>query len=370
MTERQWDSSRELGERLYEVGERAGNRARAGASPETDVLNSFRAAGGITHEEVLLMLAAPEDIEEALRVTGAVHAGEVSPSLTRLLGWSDLNRHLKVLSCAACAEQIREDLRLGAQGVGLVRGEAALETAGVLREVFSAWLTAREESRAEFYRRRFIWLWTAYWVSVLQAAGDAPCAISLVQECYMTGFRGKGRDVLDAQLESIFRAVEQCWQAGIDCQPELLIMEPDDAEVFRSVQDFVEEVARQTLGEAGRSVRFRMGVLFGEGSDPEAAADVARIADMIVLDLEAQRFSYWSEEERKELQASFAAAISRIRTIKPELPIRVNGVDASDLRYAYKLGAQEVSCASRHLAAVRLTGARLELRRRSLPWTE
>lgn len=128
MTERQWGARAELGERRLEDQEFIGVE-EIGAneiSPETDLLKHFAMAGGVTHEEVLLLLASPDDIEEALRVSGIRHSGTDRPSLTRLLGWSDRNRRLKVMSRSADPESIARDISQGAQGIGLIRGEDAV----------------------------------------------------------------------------------------------------------------------------------------------------------------------------------------------------------------------------------------------------
>ena len=72
MTERQWGARSELGERRFEDQEFIGVEEIVAneISPETDLLKHFAMAGGVTHEEVLLLLASPDDIEEALRVSG------------------------------------------------------------------------------------------------------------------------------------------------------------------------------------------------------------------------------------------------------------------------------------------------------------
>ena len=259
MTERHWGAGSELGERLWEdekfIG--ADDITANDISPETDLLKHFAMAGGVTHEEVLLLLASPDDIEEALRVSGIRHNGTDRPSLARLLGWSDRNRRLKVMSRSADPESITRDLGQGAQGIGLIRGEDALQH-GLLQEVYSAWLNSRSAEKSALLRRRLIMLWMTYWASVFQAAAGARCAISLLQDARLSNTMDL-REAQDAQLESLFRAMEQCGAEGIDCQLELLAVRPAHADEFISIHNFIEEVAEQTLMDQKRFVRIRYG---------------------------------------------------------------------------------------------------------------
>lgn len=363
MTERHWGAGSELGERLWEDKKfiEAEDITANDFSPETDLLKHFAMAGGVTHEEVLLLLASPDDIEEALRVSGIRHNGTDRPSLTRLLGWSDRNRRLKVMSRSADPESITRDLEQGAQGIGLIRGEDALQH-GLLQEVYSAWLNSRSAEKSALLRRRLIMLWVTYWVSVFQAAAGARCAISLLQDARLSNTMDL-REAQDAQLESLFRAMEQCGAEGIDCHLELLAVRPAHADEFISIHNFIEEVAEQTLMDQKRFVRIRYGALLGEGMSPSAAAEIARLADVLVFDCEGIGNSASSDEAGQKVSA-FSEMISRIRRTKPQLTLRINGVGTADLRMVYRQGIHEVCCHPSELAAIRITGARLEMRRR------
>lgn len=366
MTERQWGAGSELGERLLEDEAfiEAGDITASEISPETDLLKHFAMAGGVTHEEVLLLLASPDDIEEALRVSGIRHNGTDRPSLSRLLGWSDRNRRLKVMSRSADPESIARDIRQGAQGIGLIRGEDALKQ-GLLQEVYSAWLNSRSAEKSALLRRRLIMLWTAYWVSVFQAANGARCAVSLLHDSRLSSMM-ELREAQDAQLESLFRSIEQCSGEGVDCQLELLSVRPAHTDEFISIHNFIEEVAEQTLMDQKRFVRIRYGALLGEGMSPSAAAEIARLADVIVLDSERLEDSAALVESGDKVSV-FSDMIGRIKRTKPQLTLRINGVGTTDLRMVYRQGIHEVCCQPSELAAIRITGARLEMRRRCSP---
>ncbi|GAE09092.1 hypothetical protein [Paenibacillus sp. JCM 10914] len=140
---------------------------------------------------------------------------------------------------------------------------------------------------------------------------------------------------------------------------------PEHAEEFIAIHNFIEEVAEQTLMDQKRFIRIRYGALLREGMDPGAAAEIARLADVIVLDSEG--YEVVDSEEPVDRVSGFAAMISRIRRMKPQLTLRMNGVGITDLRMVYRQGIYEVSCQSADLAAVRIAGARLEMRRRCSP---
>ncbi|MGG3283677.1 PEP-utilizing enzyme, TIM barrel domain protein [Paenibacillus solani] len=361
MTQRQWGAGNE---RLYEHEAWGEAEEANGFTTETDLLKHFAMAGGVTHEEVLLLLASPDDIEEALRVSGIRHSGKTQPALNRLLQWSDRNRRLKVMSQSADADSIIHDLKQGAQGIGLIRGEEALRH-GLLQEVYSAWIQASGTEKSALFRRRLITLWKTYWVSVFQAAKGNKCAVSMLHDEQLMNSLDR-REAQDAQLESLFRAMEQCSMEGTDCQLELLATRPSDVDEFISIHRFIEEVAEQTLMDQKRFVRIRYGVLLDKGMNPSAAAEMARLADVIVLDAEGTKDPA-SLEGNSDRVSDFSDIISRIRRMKPQLTLRFNGAATTDLRMIYRQGIHEVCCQSSELAAIRITGARLEMRRRCSP---
>lgn len=266
MTERQWGTGSGLGERLVEMDSEVDDLNVGDLVPDGELLKQLAMSGSVTHEEVLLLLSAPDHIEEALRISGIRHNGTDHPSLNRLLNWSDGNRRLKVLTRSAQPDTIRRDINQGVQGVGLIRGEEAVQS-GLLREVYVSWLHARSGEKSTWLRRRLIMLWTSYWVSVFHAAQGAQCAVGLLRDDSLSSSMEE-REAQDAQLESLFRAMEQCSTEGVECQLELLAVRPEHAEEFIAIHNFIEEVAEQTLMDQKRFIRIRYGALLREGMDP------------------------------------------------------------------------------------------------------
>ncbi|SMF70265.1 hypothetical protein SAMN05661091_0650 [Paenibacillus uliginis N3/975] len=390
MTEGKRGNGTELGKRFYDMFSRGDRERPTGNINDVDLLGDLAMTGGITHEEALLLLAAPEDIEEAVRKKEAF--GKDQSSLQRLLGWSDDKRRLKVLSRAASLVQASAGMDRGAQGIGLMRGEAALHSGGPLSEVYRDWMESRGESEKQHYRLRLISLWTEEWVSVLQAARGYTCAVSLAWDTGAECSSQERLELQDIQLESVYRAVVRCQEEGLDCQLELLALWPLDSADFTEALDFIEEVGSQTLCHLKPSVDIKIGALLHPDISSSDAADIARLADVIVMDTESvpklhlmdgkgslegawrgvglqEPITDWASPAL--LQNNLEETIQRIRRVKPHIGIRASGeVNVSDLRTVYRLGLTGVCCAPTSMAAVRLAGVRLEWMMNRLPAAE
>lgn len=389
MTEGKRGNGTELGKRFYDMFSRNDRERSSGNINGIDLLSELTATGGVTHEEALLLLAAPEDIEELIRKKEA--SGKDQSSLQRLLLRSDEKRRLKVLIRADDVGQVTSGMKKGAQGIGLLRGEAILYNNTRLYEIYCDWLKSEEEIERQHYRLRLISLWTEEWVAVLQAVGESQCAVSLAWDIAIACRPEIRHDLQDIQLESLYRALARCHEAGLDSRLELLALWPADTADFIAAHDFIEEVGKQTLCHVKPSVVPKIGALLHPKIAPVDAADIARLADVIVVDTEKQ-----SELHRFDEEGSFRATDSfkmdepitdwaspvllgsnleeillRIRRVKPHMVIRVSGeVTVSDLRRVYRLGISEVCCALDLVAAVRIAGIRLEWMLSRLPTAE
>lgn len=389
MTEGKRGNGTELGKRFYDMFSRSDRERPAGNITGMDLLSELTATGGVTHEEALLLLAAPEDIEELVRKKEA--SGKDQSSLQRLLLWSDEKRSLKVLIRADGVERAVAGMRRGAQGVGLLRGETVLYTNTRLNEVYRDWLESQEEVERQHYRLRLISLWTEEWVSVLQATSGSRCAVSLAWDIAAVCSPEVRHDLQDIQLESLYRAVARCHEEGLDCRLELLALWPMDSADFMAAHDFIEEVGKQTLCHLKSSIEPKIGALLHPEIAPTDAADIARLADVIVMDTEKQSQLHLTDEKGPFramnglkmdepitdwanpalLQSNMEETLLRIRRVKPHIVIRVSGeVSVSDLRRVYRLGISEVCCALDSMAAVRLAGIRLEWMLSRLPTAE
>lgn len=387
MTEGKRGNGTELGKRFYDMFSRSERDRPAGNLNDMNLLNDLAMTGGITHEEALLLLAAPEDIEEAVRKKES--SGKDQSSLQRLLNWSDEKRKLKVLSRAVSQTQASAAMERGAQGIGLIRGEAALHSDGPLSDVYRDWLESRGEAEKEHFRLRLISLWTEEWVCVLQTTRSYSCAVSLAWDIGAECSSQERLELQDIQLESVYRAVVRCQDEGLDCQLELLALWPLDSADFMEAHDFIEEVGSQTMCHLKPSVDIKIGALLHPDISPSDAADIARLADVIVIDTESvpslhlmgergpvegswkgigmqEPMTEWSSPAL--LHNNLEETIRRIRRVKPHIGIRTSGeITVSDLRTIYRLGLTEVCCAPTSMAAVRLAGVRVEWMLKHLP---
>lgn len=380
MTEGKRGNGTELGKRFYDMFNRSDRDKPAGNVSDVDLLSDLAMTGGVTHEEALLLLAAPEDIEEAVRKRET--SGKDQSSLHRLLSWSDQKRGLKVLIRADNQVLAAAGMERGAQGIGLMRGEAALQTASPLSRVYRDWLDRQGETEKQHYRLRLVSLWTEEWVSVLQIANGSLCSISMAWDTTADCPPEERLELQDIQLESVYRAVARCREEGLDSRLELLALWPCDSADFSAAHDFIEEVGKQTLCNRMPSGDIKIGALLHPDIVPSDAAEIARLADVIVVDTESvpklhlmdkgeslggvwkgmtmeEPMSEWASPSL--LQSNLEEAVQRIRRMKPHIPIRAGGeVTVSDLRTLYRLGITEVCCAPALIAAVRLAGVRLE----------
>ncbi|KKO53057.1 putative PEP-binding protein [Paenibacillus sp. DMB20] len=380
MTEGKRANGAEIGKRFYDIFNRTDRDRPAEKWGDIQVLNDLAAKGGMTHEEALLLLATPDDIEEVMRKKDS--SGKESASLQRLLSWSDEKRKLKVLARADDPVKAAAGMREGAQGIGLIRGEALLRSGDRLLEVYADWIKNRDEEKRQHMRFRLVSLWTEEWTKILQAAKGAPCAVSLAWDVLEDGGPEERLELQDIQLESLFRAAARCQEEGTECRLEVLALWPMDAADFTAAHDFVEEVGQQMMGALRHGTNLKIGALLHPDVLPSDAGDVTRLADVIVIDTEcASKFHLVDERNPLEgparmnmsepvqewaspalLYPRLEETILKIRRVKPEIRIRAGGqIKAGDLRTVYRLGMTEVCCAPEDLAAVRLTGLRLEM---------
>ncbi|WP_054956937.1 putative PEP-binding protein [Paenibacillus dakarensis] len=380
MTDGKRGNGTELGKRLYDMFSRSDRERGAGSGTEFDVFSKWTVTGGITHEEALLLLAAPEDIEELIRKKEA--SGKDQSSFMRLLQWSDSKRKLKVLARAETSDQADAGMRRGAQGIGLLRGEAMLHANVLLHEIYRDWLDSQDEIEKLYYRTRLVSLWTEEGTAIIQAARGALCSVSLAWDKAVECSPEARYELQDIQLESWYRALARCQEEGTECRLELLAFWPADAADFTAAYEFMDEVGKQTLCQLKPTVELRIGALLHPEIAPDDAADIARLADVIVMDTEYDLTHQVSENRdnprairggidlTKEitewanpvlLQYNIEEVISGIRRVKPHIGIRVSGeVTAADLHTIYRLGISEVCCEAGSIAPVRLAGVRLE----------
>ncbi|MBO2945563.1 hypothetical protein JJQ72_16415 [Paenibacillus sp. F411] len=386
MTEAKRTQGAEQGKRFYDRFARKEWERNSGQGLDLTGLGELAAGKGVTHEEALLLLAQPDDIESIIaQRLGAASSDEAS--LQRLLSWSDGQRRLRVTSRADSVARACAGLQRGAQGIGLLRGEELLRDESLLA-VYEAWLSCTEdEEERKLKRGRLVYLWTESWIRLLQAADGKPCSVSLAWDARQAAAPEERLALQDVQLEAMFRAMLRCDQEEIPFELALLALWPMQEEEWLAVYDFIEEVGRQTLGAWWPEAHCKVGALLHPDVRPVDAAGIARSADLVVMDIEsASRFHLLQEQqplggparmiELEEpvsdwggpaLQCSRLEEIVDImRSIKPELDIRAGGdIRPADLRAVYRLGMNEVCCEPEWLTAVRLTGYRLEASQQS-----
>ena len=381
MTEGKRGNGTDMGKRFYDIFVRMEQDRSMGPGKGLDTLHELASTAGMTHEEALLLLASPDDMEEVIRKKGT-SVKELS-SLNRLLDWSDRQRRLQVMGRADGAAEAEEAMRCGAQGIGLVRGEAVFFSAPRVSELYRAWLDSDDGAMRLHFRNRLISMLSEEWLLMLQAAGGSLISVSLAWDAAEKCSPETRLELQDIQLESLFRAALGCQSSGTECRLEILALWPGNSADYTAAYDFIEEVGGQTLGLAKREMNVRIGALLHPDLPENHAADIARLSDVIVIDIESTsklhllrdfepltgRFkrnrwegpvTEWASPAL--IHAQIEETVRNIREVKPNIDIRAGGrVGPADLAAVYRLGFSEVCCSPEQLAAVRLTGARMEL---------
>lgn len=288
---------------------------------------------------------------------------------------------LNILLRADEPEKARLGMKKGAQGIGLIRGEALLRSNGPMREVYTEWLKSRESEDRRPLRERLVSLWTEEWAIMLQAAAGTSVAASLAWDVLDSCGPGERMELQDIQLESMFRAASRVQEEGTECRLEVLALWPMEALEFAAASDFVEGVGGQMMDALQREVKLSVGALLHPDIGPAEAGEIARQADLIVLDTEIQSSfallncrlcsdntalagdsSYHDPDAEPVTEwacpalrhVNLAEAVRQIRRVKPHIPIRIGGeINASDLKVINRLGITEVCCAPEDLASIR-----------------
>lgn len=107
---------------------------------------------------------------------------------------------------------------------------------------------------------------------------QSPCCIQ--RSC---GAARKARRASGRAARSAFTAVAESQRQGGDCRLDLLVAYTASGAEFAAKREFIEFVADQTLGHA-YAAACRIGALIAPDVEPAAAAEIARIADFLVLD--------------------------------------------------------------------------------------
>lgn len=238
----------------------------------------------------------------------------------------------------------REEKGGAPAGPCLVRSEEWLLEAE-LSNLYECWLSSDDELQARRILQRISYRLRAVASELLESEDGDWAAVTLLYTPQLAAQPAKLATLQDAQLEALFAAVAECQRQGGDCRLDLLASYTASAAEFAAQREFIEEVADQTLGHA-YAAACRIGALIAPDVHHAAAAEIARIADFLVLD------GAGGEPAPEETAAEgFAQAagniVAAVRRVKPAAVILAAGAPAaSALADLYRIGLSGIFCSA------------------------
>ncbi|MDR9857058.1 hypothetical protein RJP21_26025 [Paenibacillus sp. VCA1] len=347
-------------------------QARASSLPEIASLVELVKIESMTKEEAIYA-ADPYSIGSILREAepfSGDHNDLGAPEL--LLGWCDDARSMRIFAEDLTYPLERAEALPGIAGMTLLREDEWLAS-GHLKEIYEEWIMQyaglsgqRQPSIA--WRERLLYRWKGYMETVLHHLDGKTLSVALISEIdIMKGHPREAEalsDLRDIQLEALFRAALACHRQGIEHRIEILVPHSADPEGWNQGHDLIERVAEETLCHQRRAVTFSIGALVKADIDNDAAAGLARSADLIVLDCGgfSRLETAWPETVAEQL----CSLSESIRKIRPRFPLRAAGLrNTADLPALCRAGFAEISVAAEYIPAFRLAAAQRELLERA-----
>jgi pyruvate,orthophosphate dikinase len=291
----------------------------------------FRANGTIVNEGEWITLDGasgrvfigdlPTVPSEVVRVTQGQLAASVAPvyqAFSRILGWADETRRLKVRANADTPKDARQARGFGAEGIGLCRTEHMFfegDRIHAMREM----IVARDEGGRRRALAKLLPMQRADFEAIFEAMHGYPVNIrlldpplheflphggeeskllarelrlpraelariveSLRETNPMLGHRGcrlgiTYPEITEMQGRAIFEAAVRAQKRGIDVQVEIMVPLVATLNEFSHQRAILEEAARQVLGPMG-PVRYEIGTMIELPRAALTAAEIAREA--------------------------------------------------------------------------------------------
>jgi pyruvate,orthophosphate dikinase len=296
--------------------------------------------------------------------SGRVYAGDVplsdpemTPELLKLLGLADEIRELKIYANADTPQDARISRELGAEGIGLCRTEHMFFTGTRLPTVQSMILADSREERLSLLER-ILPMQQSDFEDMFKAMNGLPMTIrlldpplheflpnlellgeqlrrlqltgggleeqkrlkrmiakirSLQEKNPMLGLRGcrlgiQFPEIYDMQIEAVFRAAKTTAHNGIEVRPEIMIPLVGDPRELKELRALVDKVASEILGEAFKSISYRVGTMIEVPRAAVMADKIAEHADFFSFgtnDLTQMTFGYSRDDAEGKFLNSY-----------------------------------------------------------------
>ncbi|NMI07388.1 hypothetical protein HF638_25680 [Paenibacillus sp. SZ31] len=198
-------------------------------------------------------------------------------------------------------------------------------------------------------------------------------------------------EIVDMQLEAIFRAAVKGIRQGWWVRPEIMIPQIGHVHELQEMRDLVDHVADQVLGEEKRHCHYKVGAMIEAPRAALTATHIARQADFFSFgadELTEKTFGYSRQEaEKRFLQrdkdsrkvtnnpfhvldtegvgqlVEMAVVQGRIR--KPYLKTGICGeniVDLESITFCHRIGLDYVSCLPEQIPYARISAAQAAIK--------
>ncbi|MEK5448541.1 pyruvate, phosphate dikinase [Paenibacillus sp. FSL R7-0331] len=296
--------------------------------------------------------------------SGRVYAGivplsdpQMTPELRKLLELADEIKELKIYANADTPEDTRISRQLGAEGVGLCRTEHMFFSNTRLPTVQSMILADSREERLNLLER-ILPMQQFDFEEMFTAMDGLPLTIrlldpplheflpnpqqleeqqrklqatsgaveeqrrlkrmitrirSLQEKNPMLGLRGcrlgiQFPEIYDMQIEAVFRAAKAAAQRGIEVRPEIMIPLVGDPRELKELRKLVDKVASEVLGEAFKSIHYRVGTMIEVPRAAIMGDKIAEYADFFSFgtnDLTQMTFGYSRDDAESKFLNSY-----------------------------------------------------------------
>ncbi|KHF33639.1 pyruvate phosphate dikinase [Paenibacillus sp. P1XP2] len=347
-------------------------QARACSLPEIASLVELVRIESMTKEEAI-RAADPYSIGSLLREAEPFSGdqGDLgAPEL--LLGWCDDARGMGIFAEDWTYPPEQAEALSGTAGLTLLREDDWLAR-GHLKEIYEEWimqyagLSGRPHPSIAC-RERLLYRWKGHMETVLHHLDERVLRVALISGLDIMKGHPREKEALsdlrDIQLEALFRAALACHRQGMEHRIEILVPHTSDPEAWNQTHELIERVAEETLCHQRRAVSFSIGALMNADIACSAAADLARSANLLVLDCGgiSDPETPWPDDVVEHI----AALSGTIRKIRPRLLLRATGLrNTADLPAVYRAGFAEIGVPAEQLPAFRLAAAQWEIQQRA-----
>ncbi|WP_338543457.1 putative PEP-binding protein [Paenibacillus tundrae] len=331
------------------VSEEYGEHMSSEAACKTAV--DMVSEGLITKEEALLRIE-PSQVTELIEFIE--QPSQQSLDVQQLLEWADEVRSVLVL---ANVNHPRDGVLarvLGAEGIGQCQIETMLLSPSRIPFV-QKMITADNEYERRRGVERLLPMLQADFEHFFEVMDGYPVTINLLDPAWDERLLHVEADILDMQIEAIFRAALKTIRQGLWVRPEILIPPVSDSNELQRLRELVDHIADQILGEEKRHCLYKVGTTIEISRAGTIATQMARHADFF-------SFRALDVQENKHL---VEMSVVQGKARKPYLRSGVCGEQAANadtIAYCHRIGLDYVSCSPEQVPSARIAAAQAAIR--------